>query len=493
MAWLAADAQPDLVAGVIAVEPTGPPYGIAHRQTGKNRCYSQMIRFDSTNKPYGLADIPLTFSPPAKVLPKSSRKRKNFAPLDVTMLSSSNNEGTYMMQDDSELIALGNGEQVAAIRRLVNLQKMPHAVVTSHAGSHSVYDWATACFMEQAGLSVERMKLENFGIRGNGHLMFLETNSDKISKLLQDWIQNTAMTFKWTPPAPPTPEPTVSQAAAPALDMSDYVLPTGKRSQSEIDQDVAMDHLMREYEEGTVQQPTETLALKKATPRVVPQWKTEIDESVKQEAPTSNLAVTTDETARLRNDDSVARRSAPVLSPPGTIAPAKTIMQPHAQRPNQQQGVSNDINHANRQQWHPKQEAFLAPNDLTGFNQGLQNSFSTPNQAMPDAFMGFSGNSFGMNDNLFDMFSTGNQFPSYPALGQNAFNNLFQPQMPQFNNATPFANLLSPNTPTSMSDFGLTNNFNSAAWQTTDHAKKFDDDHRSPTPDSRMQRKKARN
>lgn len=493
MAWLAADAQPDLVSGVAAIEPTGPPYGIAHRQTGKNRCYSQMIRFDSTNKPYGLADIPLTFSPPAKLLPKSSRKRKNFAPLDVTMLSSSNNEGTYMMQDDSELIALGNGEQVAAIRKLVNLQKMPHVVVTSHAGSHSVYDWATACFMEQAGLTVERMKLENFGIRGNGHLMFLETNSDKISKLLQDWIQNTAMTFKWMPPAPPTPKQTVPQTAAPTLDMTDYILPTGKRSQSEIDHDVAMDHLMRDYEEGLVQQPEDNFALKKATPRVVPQWKTEVAESVKQEAPTLNIAVTTDEATPPRNDDSVTRCSSHVLSPPGTIAPAKTIMQPSAQSSSQQQGVSNDISRANRQQWHPKQEAFLAPNDFTGFNQGFQGLFATPNQAMPDAFMGFSGNSFGMNDNLFDMFSTGNQFPSYSGLGQNGFNNPFQPQMPQFNTSAPFANMMSPNTPTSLSDLAFANNLNSAAWQPTNHAKKFEDDHRSPTPDSRMQCKKARN
>lgn len=492
MAWLAADVQPDLVAGVIAVEPTGPPYGIAHRQTGKNRCYSQMIRFDSTNKPYGLADIPLTFSPPAKLLPKSSRKRKNFAPLDVTMLSSSNNEGTYMMQDDSELIALGNGEQVAAIRKLVNLQKMPHVLVTSHAGSHSVYDWATACFMEQAGLSVDRMKLENFGIRGNGHLMFLETNSDKISKLLQDWIQKTAMTFKWVPPAPPAPEPTVPQAATPTLNMSDYILPTRKRSQSEIDHDVAMDHLMREYDEGAVEQPRDTPDLKKATPRVVPQWTTEIAESVKKETSTLNIAVPTDEATPSLNDDSVARRHAHVLSPPVTIAPAKITMQQPGQRLNQQQGVSND-NDANRQRWHPKQEAFLAPSDFTGFNQGLQNSFSTPNQTMPDAFMGFSGNGFNMNDNLFDMFSTGNQFPSYPGLGQNAFNSLFQQQVPQFNNSAPFANMLSPNTPTSMSDFGFANNFNSAAWQPTNLAKKFEDDHRSPTPDPRMQRKKARN
>ncbi len=70
-----------------------------------------------------------------------------------------------------------------------NLTKMPHAIITTEASAHSSFDWATADFLRQAGADVQWVQLHEHGIRGNGHLCFLETNSDAIASLIDQWIQ----------------------------------------------------------------------------------------------------------------------------------------------------------------------------------------------------------------------------------------------------------------------------------------------------------------
>src|SRR5438874_8800480 len=51
--WLIADARPQLVKGIIAVEPGGPPFEATIINTGKARAW-------------GLTDIPLHYDPPVK-------------------------------------------------------------------------------------------------------------------------------------------------------------------------------------------------------------------------------------------------------------------------------------------------------------------------------------------------------------------------------------------------------------------------------------------
>jgi hypothetical protein len=42
--------------------------------------------------------------------------------------------------------------------------------------------------LQQAGVPVDYVRLETAGIRGNGHMMMIEKNSAKISKLLMKWV-----------------------------------------------------------------------------------------------------------------------------------------------------------------------------------------------------------------------------------------------------------------------------------------------------------------
>jgi len=44
--------------------------------------------------------------------------------------------------------------------------------------------------LEQAGVQVDYLQLADIGIRGNGHMMMLEENSDEIAKIIYDWLQD---------------------------------------------------------------------------------------------------------------------------------------------------------------------------------------------------------------------------------------------------------------------------------------------------------------
>lgn len=194
MAWLAADAEPDLVAGVIAVEPAGPPFGLAHTMVDKRRQYTESVKLDLTNRLYGLADIPLTYEPPTRPV-KMEDNRLKVVPFDLDLYKEPITGATCILQRDANktretqpLTNLGKSSSPCRPRQLIHLKKMPHVVVTAQAGSHSMFDWATVMFMLQAGLSLEWMRLEQHSIFGNGHLMFLETNSNEIAALLFDWI-----------------------------------------------------------------------------------------------------------------------------------------------------------------------------------------------------------------------------------------------------------------------------------------------------------------
>ncbi|KAH7156531.1 Alpha/beta hydrolase family-domain-containing protein [Dactylonectria macrodidyma] len=192
MSWLANDVSPELVAGVIAIEPAGPPFGTALPKSGNPRIYTQFIERDGATRLYGLTDIPLTYDPPCH--PHDGFERPAKDPLDVVRKLRPDRLGACLMQQttDTDLIEVSSdgkpmpGQQ--KVRQLIHLKKVPHALITAHASSHTVFDWATVSFMKQAGVDVDWLRLEDFGILGNGHLMFLEVNSDEVASVVERWI-----------------------------------------------------------------------------------------------------------------------------------------------------------------------------------------------------------------------------------------------------------------------------------------------------------------
>jgi pimeloyl-ACP methyl ester carboxylesterase len=161
-AWPIADARPNLVKAILAVEPNGPP---AHDVDFKGA--PEWFSDNAHIKPFGLGEVPLAYDPPVS----------DAAPL------------VFVREDRPARPDLARcWAQKEPARKLVNLQNIPILIVTSEASYHSSYDHCTVRYLAQAGVKSTFLRLADVGIHGNGHMMMLEKNSDAIAKAMADWL-----------------------------------------------------------------------------------------------------------------------------------------------------------------------------------------------------------------------------------------------------------------------------------------------------------------
>lgn len=154
--WLMADLRPKLVKAIVSMEPAGPPFG-------------QLRNGRASNMRWGLADIPITYDPPVADPDADIPKR-------VVISSSSDVENCTMQAD------------TPAPRKLVNLKDVDVLLVTAEASWAVMHDWCTVAFLKQAGVRATHLLLAEAGIKGNGHMFFLETNSDDIAAQVLRWV-----------------------------------------------------------------------------------------------------------------------------------------------------------------------------------------------------------------------------------------------------------------------------------------------------------------
>ncbi len=160
--WLVADAHPDLVKAIVAIEPSGPPFYDVPPLATK----------EVLARPWGLAYAKLHFDPPVD-------------------------------QPDAAALMLvaGSGgpdtdhcwEMSGPPRTLPALQQMPILIVTSEASHHTRYDHCTVGFLEQNGVHPDHIGLGDVGIHGNGHMMMLEKNNQDIANVLTGWLARHAL------------------------------------------------------------------------------------------------------------------------------------------------------------------------------------------------------------------------------------------------------------------------------------------------------------
>jgi len=159
--WPIADARPKLVKAILAVEPSGPP---VHDLEFKGA--PEWFADAAKTKLSGLGEVPLTYDPPGAL--EFVREDKPDAP-------------------DLARCWLQKGPA----RQLVNLKNIPVLIVMSEASYHASYDHCTAKYLEQTGVKNTFIRLADMGIRGNGHMMMLEKNSDAIAGVMADWLDKT--------------------------------------------------------------------------------------------------------------------------------------------------------------------------------------------------------------------------------------------------------------------------------------------------------------
>lgn len=150
MGWMVADARPDLVKAIVAVEPVGPPF--SERAGG--------------HLAWGITGARLTFEPPAQQASHLATEER--APVKP---------GTIPCMIQSE-----------PARQLPNFKSIPIVVVTAEASWMALDNHGTVDFLRQAGATVDHLRLEEQGVHGNGHAMMLETNSDEVAAVIEGWI-----------------------------------------------------------------------------------------------------------------------------------------------------------------------------------------------------------------------------------------------------------------------------------------------------------------
>jgi pimeloyl-ACP methyl ester carboxylesterase len=159
--WPVADQRPNLVKGILAVEPNGPPVHNV-QYTGA----PDWFKYGGVALAYGLTDVPLTYQPAVK---------------DASELS-------FVQQDKADAPDLVRCyAQTEPARQLPNLKTMPILVVSSEASYHAPYDHCTVRYLRQAGLKPSWIKLAERGIHGNSHVMMMEKNSRQIASVIIGW------------------------------------------------------------------------------------------------------------------------------------------------------------------------------------------------------------------------------------------------------------------------------------------------------------------
>lgn len=163
--WQIGDARPELVAGIVAIEPgatpfetwQGPPYAPGYFQA-----------FPPT--PYGVTILPVAYDPP---LPND----------DPTALKRHNVSAPKAEQTPCTL-------QAEPARQFVNLAKIPVLQMVGEASFQAPYSWCVAEYLKQAGMEVDFVNLGDASIHGNGHFSFIEKNNLEVAeKVVDPWLK----------------------------------------------------------------------------------------------------------------------------------------------------------------------------------------------------------------------------------------------------------------------------------------------------------------
>jgi pimeloyl-ACP methyl ester carboxylesterase len=149
--FLVADARPDLVVGLVQVEPIGPAFA---------------TMFGPDTLQWGVAAAPMTFDPPAS------------SPTDLDLVT-------------NDPVAPGAPPlvlQAEPPRRLSSLAQVPIAVVSGEA---SVFRFTNGLLMEfllQAGCDAVHIDLTEQGVHGNSHGSMFERNNADVLAVIADWM-----------------------------------------------------------------------------------------------------------------------------------------------------------------------------------------------------------------------------------------------------------------------------------------------------------------
>jgi len=152
--WAIADARPKLVKGIIAAEPSGPPF--------RNAVFSE-----EPARLWGMTDIAITYDPPVT-------DPKQMAVVEQAAADGPNLTKCMMQKEPA--------------RRLPTLAGIPILILAAESSYHAAYDHCTSKYLTQAGVQNTFVRLETVGLRGNGHMLMIEKNNLEIADFIDQWM-----------------------------------------------------------------------------------------------------------------------------------------------------------------------------------------------------------------------------------------------------------------------------------------------------------------
>jgi pimeloyl-ACP methyl ester carboxylesterase len=161
--WLATDARPQLVKGLLMVEA-----GSSSFYDVKFVGAPEWFKDGELGKPYGLTRAPLTFDPPVKGV-----------------------EDLHLVQqqkaDSPDVVRCW--EQSEPYHKLANFKDIPTLQMSAEASFGAPMAHCNYRFLKSAGVPVDFIRLADIGIHGNGHFLMLEKNNLEIAAVIADWLE----------------------------------------------------------------------------------------------------------------------------------------------------------------------------------------------------------------------------------------------------------------------------------------------------------------
>ncbi|HEX4980091.1 MAG TPA: hypothetical protein VFV63_00250 [Ilumatobacteraceae bacterium] len=149
--FLIGDARPDLVVGLVQLEPVGPAFN---------------TMFGPDTLQWGVAAVPMAFDPPA----------------------SSPDELSLVHHEPPAPGAPALVLQTEPARKLSNLAKVPIAVVSGEASVFRFTDGPLVEFLQQAGCNAVHIELAERGVHGNSHGSMFERNNAEVLAIVTGWM-----------------------------------------------------------------------------------------------------------------------------------------------------------------------------------------------------------------------------------------------------------------------------------------------------------------
>ena len=176
-AWPLAQMRPALVKAIVAAEPAGPPvhdvvvksiqrFDVAWDGATK-QTDDDYYRDNPGVKRYGLGNTPLEYAPAV----------------------TANSPLEFVQEEKPDRPDLSRcWLQKEPARKLSRVGDRPVLLIEAEASFYAGYNHCNVGYLRQAGVPVEFVKLADIGIKGNGHMMMMEKNSDQIAELIANWL-----------------------------------------------------------------------------------------------------------------------------------------------------------------------------------------------------------------------------------------------------------------------------------------------------------------